>query len=69
MPLHFFENSKGEQEWKIVPGNDSANVRSDFEIAEDSENVDGLHVLLTFTFSAAGLLAPLYVTIEGLINA
>ena len=63
-------NSEGGWDWKIVPGNNrSANVRSDFEVSEDSENSGGLRVRLTFTFTAAGLSAPPYIAISGLTNA
>ena len=41
-------------------------VRSDFKVRDDGEMAGGLRVRLTFTFSAAGLAAPPYVSVSGL---
>ena len=44
----------------------NVSVWSDFEVGDDAENYGGLLVGLTFTFTASGMTAPLYVSIRGL---
>ena len=61
------KNSEGELEWKIIDEtNVNVNVRSDFKVGKDAENNGGLRVRLTFTFTASGLAAPLYIAVSGL---
>lgn len=68
--LFVFEGSKDnsdEWEWKIVDkSNGDSSVRSDFKVGDDAENSGGLHVWLTFTFTAVGLAAPPYSAVTGL---
>ena len=44
----------------------NSSVRRDFEVGYDAENYGGILVRLTFTFTASGMSAPLYVLISGL---
>ena len=44
----------------------NSSVRSNSEVGDDAENCGGLLVRLTFTFTASGMSAPLYVSISGL---
>ena len=53
-------------EWKLLNTGNDTSVRSDFEVGKDNEMSGGLHVRLTFTFTAGGLAAPLYVSVSGL---
>ena len=56
-------------EWKTIgTTNNNSSVRSDFEVVKDGENTGGLRVRLTFTFTAGGLAAPLYVSVSGLTD-
>ena len=43
-----------------------SSIRSDFEVVEDANKNRGLQLRLTFTFTASGMYAPLYVSISGL---
>ena len=63
------KNSDGQWEWKLVPGDSSSNVRSNFEVGDDAENKGGLQVRLTVTLTASGLAAPPYIAITGLTDA
>ena len=55
--------------WKMIDAtNTDSSVRSDFEVGEDGENTGGLRLRLTFTFTAGGLSAPLYVSVSGLTD-
>jgi len=60
------ENGEEEWDWKLIEVGNNSSVRSDFEVGSDAENSGGLRVRLTFTFTAAGLAAPPYVSVSGL---
>ena len=63
------EGGDEEWDWKIIDSsNSNSGVRSDFDVWDDAENSGGLRVCLTFTFTASGMLAPLYVSVSGLAN-
>jgi hypothetical protein len=61
------DNGDEDWEWKIIDtAGGNSGVRSDFKVRDDGEMAGGLRVRLTFTFSAAGLAAPPYVSVSGL---
>ena len=60
------KNSDGQWAWKLVPGDNSSNVPSEFEVGDDAENKGGLRVRLTATLTASGLAAPPYIAVTGL---
>lgn len=70
--IYAFESSSAngdEWEWKIVDkSSGNASVRSDFEVGSDAKNSGGLRVRLTFTMTGSGLMAPLYVSVGGLMK-
>ena len=66
--VYVFEGAQksGQWKWKLIPkGENNSGVDSDFEVDENGKLM-GLRVRFTFSFTAAGQFAPVYVTISGL---
>ena len=56
-----------EWDWKLIdPAANNALVRSDFEVEDDNGNSGGLCIRITFTFTASGSYAPLFICVSGL---
>ena len=52
-------DDKEDWEWELMDKtNGGSSVRSDFEVQNNVENVGGLRIWLTVTFTARGLAAP-----------
>ncbi|KAL9178336.1 hypothetical protein ACHAXT_001764 [Thalassiosira profunda] len=59
----------GEWQWKLIDKtNSKSSVRSDFEVGDGAGSNGGLRVRLTFSMSASGMTAPLYVAVSGLTD-
>ena len=61
------EGGEMEWDWKLLdPAANNASVRSDFEVGDNNANSGGLRIRITFTFTASGSYAPVFICVSGL---